>query len=190
MTIDQGSYHQREAVIAPATTPLPPLPTAAAPAVVPAPAPAPAPAPVVSRVRRSSGSHFEPDALFAAGVGLVLTVLGLIVMIRGGFDGTMSAPVVEVLGFTHTTTLGIIEVILGIALLASGASRSRSSEIFFGTVLGVVGFVGAVQNESFTKNLALESSMAWIIAIVGAAVVAATLMLPRFSSRSTTTTQQ
>jgi len=200
MSNDQGTFHEREAVTATATAPLPPLQPpvqqqaapvyqAAAP-VHQEPAPAHAPDTNHSLVRTSSGSRFEPDALFAAAVGLVLTVIGLIVMIRGGFSGSMSKPVVEVLGFTHTTTLGVIEFALGLALLASGANRSRSAEMFFGTVIGVAGFVGAVQTESFRNSLALESSMAWLVALVGAAVVLATLLLPRFSTRSTTTSQQ
>jgi len=42
--------------------------------------------------------------------------------VRGGFSGPMSDPVVKVLGFTHTTTLGLIEIGFGVCLLASGAA--------------------------------------------------------------------
>ena len=98
-------------------------------------------------------------------------VTGLIAIVRGGFDGPMSTPVVQVLGFTHTTTLGLIEIGLGLALLLSAATRSRSGEVFFGAVLGIAGFVGAVQTESFKKTLALESSMAWLAVAIGVIVV-------------------
>ena len=79
----------------------------------------------------------------------------------------MSTPVVQVVGFTHTTMLGLIEIGLGLALLMSAATRSRSGEVFFGAVLGIAGFVGAVQTESFKKTLALESSMAWLAVAIG-----------------------
>ncbi|MEP7047156.1 MAG: hypothetical protein ABI949_10765, partial [Ilumatobacteraceae bacterium] len=101
------------------------------------------------------------------------------------FDGPMSDPVVQVVGFTHTTLLGLIEIGIGGALLLSAATRSRSGEVFFGAVLGIAGFVGAVQTTSFKKSLALESSMAWIAVFIGVVVVLAALMLPRYNRQST-----
>ena len=112
----------------------------------------------VSRVRTTSGSRFAPDALIAAAVGLVLGVTGLIVAIRGGFAGPMSTPVVKVLGFTHTTTLGLIEIGFGACLLISGAMCSRAGAMFFGGLLGIGGFVGAVQTSSFHTSCLLYTS--------------------------------
>ena len=97
----------------------------------------------------------------------------------------MSDPVVKVLGFTHTTTLGLIEVGIGLALLLAGATRSRSAEIFFGAVLGIGAFVGAVQTESFKHSLALESSMAWLMVIIAAVVVLSAMLMPRYVRQST-----
>ena len=129
-------------------------------------------APVATRsVRRSYASSFAPDAIVAALVGLFVLLVGLLAVTRGGFEGPMSTPVVSVLGFTHTTTLGLIEIIIGGALLLSGASRSRSGALFFGSVLGIAAFVGAVQTESFENNLALESGFAWLMVFGGVAVV-------------------
>jgi len=146
--------------------------------------------PVTSaHARTSYRSRFAPDAVIAAIVGLVTLVVGLIAITRGGFDGPMSDPVVEVLGFTHTTTLGLIEVGIGLCLLISGATRSRSGALFFGSVLGIAGFVGAVQSESFDTSLALESSMAWLAVIAGVVVVLSALLMPRFVTRSTTIEQ-
>ena len=133
-------------------------------------------------VRTTSGARYAPDAVIAALVGLVLLVIGLIAIVRGGFSGPMSEPVVKVLGFTHTTTLGLIEIGFGVCLLASGAARSRAAGMFFGGVLGVAGFIGAVQTKSFRTALALESSMAWLAVLVGAAVALAALLLPRFAN--------
>ncbi len=180
MTMNHGPYHeQTEAIIeAPAAQTVVQQGGVVATPVVATPV-------VGSRVRRASSSHFEPDAIIAALVGLVLLLVGLIAATRGGFDGQMSDPIVEVLGFTHTTTLGLIEVALGLALLAAGVSRSRSGAMFFGAVLGVAGFVGAVQTESFAKSLAIESSMAWLAVLAGVVVVLSALMLPRFAKHST-----
>jgi hypothetical protein len=139
----------------------------------------------VGQVRTAYASRFAPDSIIAGIAGLVVLVTGLIAIVRGGFDGPMSTPVVQVVGFNHTTSLGLIEIGLGLALLLSAATRSRSGEVFFGAVLGIAGFVGAVQTESFKKTLALESSMAWLAVAIGAVVVLAALMLPRYARQST-----
>lgn len=181
MTMNDGPYHERtEAIIENA----PVIETPVAQTVVQQGGYVATPV-ASARVRRAYSSHFEPDAVIAALVGLVLLLVGLIAATRGGFDGEMSDPVVEVLGFTHTTTLGIIEVALGLCLLIAGATRSRSGAMFFGAVLGVAGFVGAVQSESFTESLAIESSMAWLAVLAGVVVVLSALMLPRFAKHST-----
>jgi hypothetical protein len=139
----------------------------------------------VGQVRTAYASRFAPDSIIAGIAGLVVLVTGLIAIVRGGFDGPMSTPVVQVVGFNHTTSLGLIEIGIGLALLLSAATRSRSGEVFFGAVLGIAGFVGAVQTESFKKTLALESSMAWLAVAIGAIVVLAALMLPRYARQST-----
>jgi asparagine N-glycosylation enzyme membrane subunit Stt3 len=178
MTINEGPYHERtEAVI---ETPMaPPVVHQTVDGQV-------VQTPVVgAQVRKAYSSHFEPDAIIAALVGLVVLLVGLIAVTRGGFDGEMSTPVVEVLGFTHTTTLGLIEIAIGLFLLIAGTTRSRSGALFFGAVLGIAGFVGAVQTESFNESLALESSMAWLAVIAGVVVVLSALMMPRFARRST-----
>lgn len=145
-------------------------------------------APVVavpSAVRTSYTRSFAPDAIVAALIGLVIMLVGLLAITRGGFDGPMELPVVDVLGFTHTTLLGLIEVVIGGCLLISGATRSRSGALFFGSVLGIAAFVGAVQAESFDKNLALESGLAWLLLFAAVIVVLTALMLPRYLKRST-----
>ena len=140
-------------------------------------------------VQTTTRTRFAPDSVTTGLIGLVMVVIGLIAIIRGGFDGPMSEPVVRVLGFTYTTTLGLIEVGIGLCLLLSAAARSRSAEVFFGAVLGIAGFVGAVQTDSFHKSLALESGMAWLAVVAGFVIVASALLLPRFARNSTTITQ-
>jgi len=183
MTFTEGPLHERNDVVvqepAAAVVDVPVNSQVVVPtAQVVAPATA-------GQVRTSYASRFAPDAIIAGIAGLVILVVGLIAIVRGGFDGEMSDPVVQVAGFTHTTTLGLIEIAIGLALLISGATRSRSGEIFFGAVLGIAAFVGAVQAESFDESLALESSMAWLLVIIGAVVVLAALLLPRYARQST-----
>ena len=185
MTFTEGPMHERTdyVVETPNQTVLPPPVVTDVPVeqhVVVGAAPV-----VAAQTRTAYASHFAPDAILAALFGLALLLVGLIAIVRGGFDGPMSDPVVQVLGFTHTTTLGLIEIVAGLALLLSGATRSRSGELFFASVLGIAAFVGAVQAESFRESLALEASMAWLVVILSAIVVLAALLMPRFARHST-----
>ena len=180
MTFRENEYQQRDEAVRPASD--------ITGATFPAPVVLAEQVPVGQRaqVRTAYSSRFAPDVLVAGIVGLVVLVVGLIAVTRGGFQGPMSDPVVNVAGFTHTTTLGIVEIALGVCLLLAGASRSRSGAVFFGLALGIAGFVGGVQTESFEKSLALESAMAWLAVVAGLIVVIAALMIPRFAKESTT----
>ncbi|MEO8163713.1 MAG: hypothetical protein ABI590_08015, partial [Ilumatobacteraceae bacterium] len=133
------------------------------------------------QVSTTSSSRFAPDSIITGLIGLVMVVVGLIAVTRAGFDGPMSEPVIRVFGFTYTSTLGLIEIGLGLCLLLSAAARSRSGELFFGAVLGIAGFVGAIQTESFRKSLALEPGMGWLAVAAGSVIVVAALLLPRIS---------
>ena len=181
MSFTEGPLHERSDVFVQPSATVVDVPEQEVVAVAPD-----APVAVAGgQVRRASASRFAPDAVIASIIGLVILVAGLVAIVRGGFDGPMSDPVVQVMGFAHTTTLGLIECVIGAALLISGATRSRSGEIFFGAVLGIGSFVGAVQTKSFTKSLALESSMAWLAVVAAVVVVLAALLLPRYARNST-----
>jgi hypothetical protein len=158
------------------------------PAVVPVVAQQPIvvqPAATADRVRTSTTTRFAPDSLIAAGAGVVLLLFGLVAIARGGFDGPMSDPIVKVLGFGHTTSLGLIEIGFGLALLIAGVTTSRGAAIFFGATLAIAAFVGAVQTDSFDERLGLESSFAWLMVALGSLVVLAGLLLPRIERSST-----
>jgi len=132
-----------------------------------------------------SSRRLAPDSIIVGLIGLALLVIGLIAVARAGLDGPMDQPVVEVLGFTHTALLGIIEAALGLCLLICAAATSRAGAIFFGLVLAVAGVVGAVQTSTFRRTLALESSFAWIAAAAGGVVVLVSLLIPRTTVETT-----
>ena len=140
---------------------------------------------VAQSVAITSGQRFAFDSVIVGIAGVALTIIGLIAITRGGFDGAMDEPVVDVIGFTHTTTLGLIEIGLGLGLLISAAARSRGAATFFGLVLGAGGVVGAVQTESFSRSLALESGLAWLAVVTGAVIVLVSLLMPRMARTST-----
>ena len=180
---DEATVANRQVAVDP-TVAQPVAPAAMAQPVVAAPVVQPVANPVVEapevrRVATTSRRRYAPDSVVVGIVGLVMLTFGLIVLARAGLDGPMDQPVVEVLGFTHTATLGFIEAGLGLCLLICAVTTSRSGAVFFGLVLGVAGVVGAVQTSSFERRLALQSSFAWIAVGAAAVVVLASLLLPR-----------
>jgi len=140
----------------------------------------------VHQVERSSQQRFAVDSVIVGVVGLALTIVGLLAVTRAGVHGPMNAPVVQVIGFTHTESLGLIEAGMGLVLLICAASTSRAASIFFGLVLGVGALVGALQTDSFKRSLALESGLAWLAVIAAIVVVLASFLVPRVVTRSTT----
>jgi hypothetical protein len=136
-------------------------------------------------VATSHGRRYAVDSVVVGIVGLVLMIVGLIAVTRAGVDGPMAEPVVKVLGFTHTATLGAIEIGIGLCLLICAATTSKSGSLFFGLVLGVGAIVGAVQTDSFRHSLALESGFAWLAVIAAAVVVLVSLLIPRLATHTT-----
>jgi lysylphosphatidylglycerol synthetase-like protein (DUF2156 family) len=128
--------------------------------------------------------QFDAAAVITAIAGVVLLLIGLIVIARAGLD-PLTGESVEVLGFTHTPLLGVIEAAAGLLLLLAGVTKSREGAMFLATVIGIAAFVGAVQAESFERQLAIEEEFAWILVAAAVLVLLANLLIPRFSSRST-----
>jgi len=142
----------------------------------------------VHQVARSSQQRYAVDSVIVGVVGLALTIVGLLAITRAGVHGPMDDPVVKVIGFTHTATLGLIEAGIGVVLLICAASTSRAASIFFGLVLGVGALIGALQTDSFDRSLALESGFAWLAVIAAIVVVMASFLVPRVVTRSTSYT--
>lgn len=181
MSHTDGPYVERRETTVEGQAPL------AAPAAATRVAAAPvAVAPMAAqRVRTDRVMGFAADSVVTGLVGLALLLLGLVVVTRAGIDSPLRDPVVEVLGFSHTALLGFVEAGFGLLLLLSAAARSRGGEVLFGSLLGVGGFVAAVQADSFRSAFAVESGFAWLVVIAAVVVVLAALALPRYASSTT-----
>jgi hypothetical protein len=188
--VDQEAVVHEGVVVEPTTVAA--RPVAAAP-VAAAPVMAEPVVPVVETVQTMPATtvvsrrfwEFDAAAVVTALAGVALLLVGLIAMTRGGFDGSMEEPVVDVVGFSHTTLLGIIEVCAGALLLIAGATKSREGAIFLSTVIAIAACVGAIQAESFQRQLAIEESFAWTVMVLALVVLAVNLIVPSVRSRST-----
>ena len=162
-----------------------PVPAVAVASVAPVAETVYAPQAAVRRsVATSYGRRYAFDSVIVGLIGLAYLIVGLVAMTRAGFDGSMREPVVSVVGFTHTATLGMIEAGIGLALLLCAATMTRGGSVFFGLLLGVAGVVGAVQTDSFVGSLALESGFAWLAVFAAVIVVLVSLLIPRMVTRT------
>lgn len=140
----------------------------------------------VERHTTATARRWAFDSAICGLVGVVSAVVGLIALARAGVDETLSDPLVDVVGFQHTALLGFVEVGVGAALLLAAAVASRGAAIFFGTLLAIAAFVGAIEADRFRDRLGLESSFAWLTFVAAVVVVVTALLVPRITSRTTT----
>ena len=112
-----------------------------------------------------------------AGVGFI--IVGVIAVVRAGVDTPLSAPVVTVLGYTHTAWLGLIEIGAGLLLMLAGLDPfARAGSAVLGALLVIAGVLMHAIPEDMPSQLAIDKDMGIPVAIVGAVVALAALILP------------
>jgi hypothetical protein len=117
-----------------------------------------------------------------AGIGFV--AVGLVAVLRAGFDGTLDAPVVQVLGFSHTAWLGLAEIGLGLLLMLAGTDfAGRSLSILLGTLMVIGGVLVNAVPEDLPEELGLEKAFGTPLIVVGAVVAIAALVLPAWRTQ-------
>jgi len=130
-------------------------------------------------------SHFDPAAVIAFVGGFILTIFGVVAMLRGDFDG-FPDQWVTVAGMTVSMLVGVIATVVGLGLLLSGASgyRGRSGALFFSALMLIAGFVIVIASSDLPSSLAAEDVFGWLLVLLGALVLAASALLPaRTTSR-------
>jgi hypothetical protein len=116
----------------------------------------------------------------------VLIVLGLIAVARGGLSGPLTEPVVDVVGFSHTPLLGLIEAGTGLILFLCALWGTRASTLFVGVLVAIAGIVVAAAPDAFASSLATESSYGVFLIVLGGIVALTSLLIPDRSSRVVT----
>lgn len=115
--------------------------------------------------------------LVAWAVGLYQLVAGLVAVARAGFDLGPYEPVVVVGGLPTSPLLALVQVVIGVALLAAatGAVHERGLRVG-GVLLGVVGAVWLIEPGAFATYLGVDrdSGAAWLtmgVLLAGASFV-------------------
>ena len=127
---------------------------------------------------------FAPGQLISLIVGVGFVVVGLIAMVRAGIDGSFEDPVVEVLGLTHTAWLGLAEIGLGVLLILAGTGAwGRPLSVVLGVAMVIAGVLIGAAPEEMPAELAVEEDFGWALAVLGALVALAAMVLPVWRSR-------
>jgi len=126
---------------------------------------------VVAGRRVVTNRRVDPAAVLAVVVGIALTVIGAVAVIRAGVDDPIDEPVVDVAGTSHTAVLGFIEAGMGLLTIWAGVSRDRGAILFVSLTFGVAALVAAIEPDVGGDALAIERSWA-ILLVVAFAVVA------------------
>jgi hypothetical protein len=135
--------------------------------------------PVVASRTRQRSSMVAPGQIVSLIAGAGLITVGILALVRAELGGSLSTPVVEVLGYTHTAWLGIAEIGVGLLLLLAGASPAgRSVSVVLGAAMVIAGVIVQAEPGQMPEELGLEKAFGWPLIIVGAVVALAAIALP------------
>lgn len=119
----------------------------------------------------------SPGQVIAGALGLVIAVIGVMSVSRGGIDGSLNVPMVRVAGIDQSAMLGAIELGLGL-LLILGALNSAARGLIVG--VGVVMVLGGVllgaAGQTILDDVGTVHGTGWVIMVAGIiAIVAGSL---------------
>jgi len=135
---------------------------------------------------RERTSVFAPGQLVSLVAGGALVVVGAIALVRAGLDDPLGAPVVEVLGWTHTAWLGLAEIGVGVVLMLLGTGAwGRWLSVLVGAATVVAGVLVLVESDGLPEELGLERDYGWPLIGLGAVVALAAMALPVWRTTNT-----
>lgn len=128
---------------------------------------------------------FTPAQIVSFAVGSFLVVVGLIVLLRAGVDGSLATPTVEVLTYRHTAWLGLVEIGAGsLLVLASSGTWGRVVSVVVGAAIVVGGVLVLAEPSRMPSELGTEQAYGWPVAALGALVAVAAMALPVWRRRA------
>ena len=125
----------------------------------------------------SSRLVVSPGQVIAGVLGLVMAVIGIIAIARGGIDSSMNEPMVKTVGLDQSAMLGAAELGLGLLLILGALNYAARGLIIGVGVVMVLGgvFIGAAGND-ILHNLGSVQGTGWVIMVAGIiAIVAGSL---------------
>lgn len=102
-------------------------------------------------------------------VGVVLLVIGLVTLARVGIPAeSFTEPTTNVGPFTRTPLMGIIEILLGVLVVAASATGDKGSTTAIGLIALVFGIVWVIEPGAFGELLGVGRESALLYVLLGA----------------------
>ncbi len=135
--------------------------------------------PSYSTRTRERAWTFAPGQMVSLIIGVGVIAVGVVALVRAGIDGSLSEPVVEVAGYTHTAWLGIAEIAVGLILVMAGlGARGRAASVLIGTLAVIAGVLVLAEPGEMPAELGLEEAYGWPLIILGAIAAFAAMVFP------------
>jgi hypothetical protein len=119
----------------------------------------------------------SPGQIIAGVLGLVVAVIGVMTVARGGIDGSMNVPMVRAAGLDQSAMLGAIELGLGLLLILGAlSSAARSLIVGIGVVMVLGGVLLGAAGTTILRDVGTVHGTGWVIMVGGIiAIVAGSL---------------
>ncbi len=119
----------------------------------------------------------SPGQIIAGALGLVVAVIGVMTVTRGGIDGSMNVPMVRSAGLDQSAMLGAIELGLGLLLILGAlSSAARGLIVGIGVVMVLGGVLIGAAGPTILRDVGTVHGTGWVIMIGGIiAIVAGSL---------------
>ena len=122
---------------------------------------------------------WSPSQIVAGIIGIFLTVMGAVAILRVGFD-SLTGETTSVLGIDHTLLMGLVHLLAGLFFLgaAGTALGSRSGLTTLGLIALAFGLVYAIEPDSLADALGGDERVGWMYAVIGAVALASAWLSP------------
>jgi hypothetical protein len=138
-----------------------------------------------SRLTRR-GFWLSPSRIISFIIGVFLVVVGAFAIGRAGLDDSLNRPLVDVMGITQSTSVGLMELGAGLLLIGCAASEALRGLIGIIGALGLLaGIAGLAASAEIQDNIGFARDTAWLFVIWGAAALVAAFLPSFYESRRT-----
>ena len=121
-----------------------------------------------------------PSQVASVVTGVVLLAFGIVVVVRAGLDRPLEEPQVVVAGLTHTATIALVELGLGLVLLLCALSPgARILSGLIGIMMLAGGLVFLAEPSGLLADLRTESDLGWLGVVGGGVLLLASLATRR-----------
>jgi hypothetical protein len=135
--------------------------------------------------RSVARAPWSPAQAVAIIIGAILAIFGGIVLARTGINfSNVNSHHVQVAGMDHTAILGVIELVVGLFLIGTGAipGGARGGMTFFGVLMLGFGIVMLIINNSptttSTRWFGTDDGTGWLFAITGGILLLTAMLSP------------